>query len=78
MKVTYEFDPFEDQSELKMFQRASEYHSTLWDISQDIRSYNKYNAPGEEAPIEEQLKQLKIVFAQIEEHMGSHGIWDDV
>ena len=77
MKVTYEFDSIEDADGLKMFQKASEYHSVLWDISQDIRTYNKYNDPGDEAPIEEQLKQLKIVFAQIEDHIGNHGIWED-
>lgn len=43
MKVIYEFDPHEDREELELFQKASDNHVKLHDISDYLRRLRKYD-----------------------------------
>jgi len=71
MKITYEFDPYEDKKELKMVQRASDYHSALWDVTALIRDYHKYHATEEDA-----VSKLKDLLDKIERELEGYGYWE--
>jgi len=71
MKVIYEFDPYEDKEELKMIQRASDYHSVLWDVTGLIRDYHKYHETEED-----ELKNLKDLLNKIERELEGYGYWE--
>lgn len=43
MKIIYEFDPYEDQEELKMFQKARDNLNRLYNIETYIRQLYKYD-----------------------------------
>lgn len=38
MKVTFEFDAFEESEELEIFQQAKKNYLLLWDLNEKLRS----------------------------------------
>jgi len=43
MKATFEFDLPDDQHEYATMSQASKMQSLLWDLSQQLRSWQKYH-----------------------------------
>lgn len=41
-KVTIQFDLPEEEREFRLASQAQNYHSALWDINEQLRSYEKY------------------------------------
>ena len=41
MKITYEFDPYDDRDDLRIVQKASNMHSGLWDLLNYRRDLSK-------------------------------------
>ena len=52
MKVTFEFDPYEDKEDLALFQHAKKYYCALHYIEEYIRQLRKYDE-REAIPAEE-------------------------
>lgn len=76
MKVTYEFDYFEEREELEKFQKALDYNAALWEISQEIRNFEKYQDPGFDAPLQLRYEKLYEAFLKIKGACGNYGIWE--
>jgi len=73
MKVTYEFNLPEDQSELEQMQQANKYHSIIWDFKQYLRNRVKYNTDDLTQPEYELLEDLREQFHQL---INDHGCTD--
>ena len=73
MKVTYEFNLPEDQSELEQMQQADKYHSIIWDFKQYLRNRVKYNTDDLTQPEYELLEDLREQFHQM---INDHGCTD--
>ena len=73
MKVTYEFNLPEDQSELEQMQQADKYHSIIWDFKQYLRNRVKYNTDDLTQPEYELLEDLREQFHQL---INDHGCTD--
>lgn len=77
MNITYEFDPYEDRDELKIFQKAHDYHTALWDITTALRNWEKHQYPGDDASCEERMASMQQLIATIESSCVGLGIWED-
>jgi len=73
MKVIYEFNLPEDQSELEQMQQADKYHSIIWDFKQYLRNRVKYNTDDLTQPEYELLEDLREQFHQM---INDHGCTD--
>lgn len=75
MKITYEFDPFEDKENLAIFQNAQKYYSAIYEVTLLIRNFRKYNE-NTEAPLPEQIKILNELIDRLETETSGMGYWE--
>ena len=71
MKVTLEFDSFEDRHEMRRVMAADAMYNALWDIMAKLRADYKY-APDETPEIV--LDYLEILRGACGEILANHGI----
>lgn len=75
MKITYEFDPFEDKDNLAIFQNAQKYYSTIYEVTLLIRNFRKYTE-NTEAPLPDQIKSLNELIDRLETETSGMGYWE--
>lgn len=63
MKVTYEFDPFEDSEELEIIQNARKMYSVLWEFANNakrrIEKYEGDKADGYQAAMDDFFQMMR-------------------
>lgn len=76
MKVTYEFDYYDERDELEKFQKSLDYHLVLYNVTSFIRDYYKHFEPSETEPMEIRYKSLKELLDRINSELEGYGIWE--
>jgi len=61
-KVLYEFDMYEDNEDLELFQKSRDMNNALWDIYHMCRDKLKYQEPSEET-----LEMCEIIKKRIQD-----------
>jgi len=73
MKITYEFDPYEDSELLALHQNVNQMNSALIDIYEIARREIKY---GLDEPTEDIIEIIKEILTEIQQKAAI--IYDDI
>lgn len=68
MKAIFEFDLPEQQNEYEQMSKAQDYHLALWDISTQLRSWQKYGHSFKSA--DDALEQIRTDFYRVINHFN--------
>lgn len=79
MKIIYEFKPYDDSEELKLFQDASNLRSTIWDIQKCIKALTSSNLLIEEFVDEtDSYKTVGISFSEDQVEALTKMVYDNI